>query len=529
MPSWPSLLPSLFKSIEERASAFIRRASAAIYGGTDNQRQDHEDHQVYLKSRVLAVSPEEQGREGQAQGHSGRRAWAKFRSYYSRLESQQFNTLYKSGAGAAQRIETSFKPGGASGPPKEALNTSPNKAFDRAAPDAATSGKSETDPLSEHPTLYLLVKIELSLIAALVPTASFLVSVAPKPFGDPIIGTPAAPSSIAVSDGYTFEKEKLLPGASVYYRQPGMYPPGQSQGAYSGQEIYYGTITSARPGQQPQDPWILQVLRPNGQRDGHDRLLTSAQIVYLQKPSMPFLSQQVLAGMEAAANTGSEHGHGSGMGDESDVGGMDTDHADAPTGCASAHMAILLKYCTNEIVNTRLIAPDGKCSKATSIGHSHTTTNTILDLQRFTGQLSWLLYNTCRHHLLAMRYNIHSGPMIVNQLDELRDILMGGESCASGSGKGYLHYWFNITSIRLLQQNPSMLQSMGHCGMGSNHELMQEEVHRFSDWEDYRKWLLGEIAACKVTMMVQSVDGGQVVAGQTAPRRPRKRMEVETI
>jgi hypothetical protein len=48
----------------------------------------------------------------------------------------------------------------------------------------------------------------------------------------------------------------------------------------------------------------------------------------------------------------------------------------------------------------------------------------VLDLWRAVGQVSWLLFSACKHHLLAERPPTSRADLIVAQLDDLTSVLL---------------------------------------------------------------------------------------------------------
>jgi hypothetical protein len=306
--------------------------------------------------------------------------------------------------------------------------------------------------------------------------------------------------------------------------------------------VYRGIITSVQQGQQPSDPLILEVLRPSGQRDGCDGSLSSADVVYLQRPQLsiePVSNQASSAEEQYYAHRQHHHlhQHQHQNQQEAPMDEADDDEADGgarrelASAASSAHLLLLLRFLTNDVANRRLIPrsysePQGT-TVASSLGGEGAAAAVILDLLRSLGSLSWLLLSCLRHHLLALRNDALRGPALVEQLNELRDVLVSGDRDQPGSPSGYLHAWFNMGAVRTIADNP--LAPLQQSSVGDSH---RHELARFRDWVAFRSWLLADVAHC-----ITHAGASRRIMALVAPpqydraggRKQRNRVEQETL
>jgi hypothetical protein len=198
---------------------------------------------------------------------------------------------------------------------------------------------------------------------------------------------------------------------------------------------------------------------------------------------------------------------------------------------SSAHLLLLLRFLTNDVANRRLIPrscsePQGM-TVASSLGGDGAAAAVILDLLRSLGSLSWLLLSCLRHHLLALRNDALRGPALLEQLNELRDVLVSGDRDQPGSPSGYLHAWFNMGAVRTIADNP--LAPLQQSSVGDSH---RHELARFRDWVAFRSWLLADVAHC-----ITHAGASRRIMALVAPsqydraggRKQRNRVEQETL
>ena len=515
----------------------------------------------------MAIAREEKGLHGGAHSH---RQWSKFKRDYSHLPSE----VLMRGASPlkSRQQQTGLGAGGGSiGTPglsrKEELDANPLSAARPAAPASAfasafasagaragtgTAGgavdEEEADPVHGHPLLFLLARIESAIVAALAPAATLLASLAPHPFGADNAGS-------GLGLGLGVAKERLLVGTTVFYHRQGSagnasqssaYQSSYSQaygfgygGGQSAQRedgVYHGVIASVQQGQQPSDPFFLEVLRPSGQRDGCDGTLTSDDVVYLQRPQLDFepVSNQASSAEEHYhASLQHQHQHQQ----EAPMDQANDDEADGgarrelASAASSAHLLLLLRFLTNDVANRRLIpraySETQGAGVLATLGNGGAAAAVILDLLRSLGSLSWLLLACLRHHLLALRNDALRGPALVEQLNELRDVLVSGDRDQPGSPSGYLHAWFNMGAVRTIADNPRAPLQQSSAGDSHRHELA-----RYRDWVAFRSWLLTDVAHCithagasRRIMALVSLPQDDRAAG----RRQRKRVEQEEL
>ena len=477
---WQSACPNIFNNLEERSSFMVKKCSVALNGGADHKDLDSVQHQQHLKAYILAVACEERNLEGPP---SSSRIWVKFREDYAHILLQP--AFRKAGASADKTPKKTPSPPSATAALKptnkglsltpagtEKLNFDPSSAVKPKAVEAmpqvsvsASQQQQQQDSADEdenpcHPMAFVLVKMEQALLSALVPIVSFLVHATPDPFGIPAaaggpVSAGPAPSLGTKLDSYSYAKEKLMEGTTIFYRKALINDDGKEE---EHPHLYQGVITGITriPGNQP---YILEVVQAKGKRDSN---ITSNNVVYLQRPLMNFMSMFEIS----RDNVGFQHdddssssmvvsyddGYSAAVGTEQGFIGEAGAMRELATGAGTGHLLVILKYVTNETVNKRLIPEEtngkkGKVHKASGQGHS--ASNIIMDFYRLFGQLSWLLFANCKHHLLAMQHDVQMREGIVMQLEELKELLRDGETLYGADRGGYLSYWFRMDTIKM--------------------------------------------------------------------------------
>lgn len=256
------------------------------------------------------------------------------------------------------------------------------------------------------------MRVETAVLAALVPTISFLAATAPEPFGVRVGGASVASSAGANAGSWlALARDKLVVGATVHYLGSkteaakklllaaatananaaaaaaaagrgrgskwvggGATPSNMGLFGALDEHIHHGIVTEVDeyysagvgPGvvmgssaQVPDNAVLLRVQRPDGHRDE----LLSTNVVYLNPPSVSYGSTAGLAEDEGVLFDGhdeSDYDHGEDQyadPDSAEVGSLTSPAHGGHGGhqLKTAHLLTLLRYLTNSIVGDRII------------------------------------------------------------------------------------------------------------------------------------------------------------------------------